>query len=84
MTAIEQYLLDTYRASRHGEPMPPPPGRDDVAVFRAARAHEQFRAVLDGRPAGHPWHAALRRLLTRTGQHGRRRRPQSKFGALRS
>ncbi|MEU3774670.1 hypothetical protein AB0F11_15985 [Streptomyces sp. NPDC032472] len=65
MTAIEQYLIDTYRASQHGDPLPPPPGRDDVAVLRAARTYEQFRAVLDGRAAHHPWRAALRRLLTR-------------------
>lgn len=61
MTAIEQYLIDTYRASQHGEPPPPPPGRDDLAVLRAARAYGQFQAVLDGRPARHPWWAALRR-----------------------
>ncbi|MGW0364941.1 hypothetical protein [Streptomyces sp. NPDC002990] len=65
MSAIEQYLLDTYRASRLGAPMPPPPGRDDLAVLRAARSYEQFRAVLEGRPARHPWRAALRRLLGR-------------------
>ncbi|MFF3216164.1 hypothetical protein ACFYYB_36810 [Streptomyces sp. NPDC002886] len=65
MTAIEQYLVDTYRASQHGTPMPPPPGRDDVAVLLAARAYEQFQAVLDGAPAHHPWRSALRRVLTR-------------------
>ncbi|MFJ7269007.1 hypothetical protein ACIQV3_20610 [Streptomyces sp. NPDC099050] len=65
MTAIEQYLVDTYRASQHGTPVPPPPGRDDVAVLRAARAHQQFRAVLNGAPARHPWRSALRRVLTR-------------------
>ncbi|MFG2983327.1 hypothetical protein ACGFYQ_19110 [Streptomyces sp. NPDC048258] len=66
MSAIEQYLIDTYRASQHGDPMPPPPGRDDLAVVRAARAYEQFRAVLDGRPGRHPWRAALRRLTARS------------------
>ncbi|MEU2393367.1 hypothetical protein [Streptomyces sp. NPDC007369] len=65
MTAIEQYLIDTYRASQQGAPMPPPPGRDDIAVVRAARSYEQFRAVLDGRAARHPWRAAVRRLLSR-------------------
>ncbi|MFG2752879.1 hypothetical protein [Streptomyces xanthophaeus] len=65
MSAIEQYLIDTYRASKHGDPMPPPPGRDDLAVLREARNYEQLRAVLDGRPARHPWRAALHRLLTR-------------------
>ncbi|OKK18519.1 hypothetical protein AMK16_19755 [Streptomyces sp. CB00455] len=62
MTAIEQYLIDTYRASQQGAPMPPPPGRDDLAVLRAARSYEQFRAVVQGRTARHPWRAALRRL----------------------
>ncbi|MEV7614700.1 hypothetical protein [Streptomyces sp. NPDC089799] len=63
MTAIEQYLIDSYRAAQHGDPMPPPPGRDDVAALREARSYEQCRAVLDGRPARHPWRAALHRLL---------------------
>ncbi|MFB7174877.1 hypothetical protein ACFCYM_29220 [Streptomyces sp. NPDC056254] len=65
MTATSQYLIDTYRASQHGTPMPPPPGRDDVAVVRAARSYQQFRAVLDGGEARRPWRAALRRILTR-------------------
>ncbi|WP_030158504.1 hypothetical protein [Streptomyces sp. NRRL S-244] len=69
MTAIEQYLIDTYRASQLGEPMPPPPGRDDVAVLRSARTYAQFQAVLEGREARHPWRAALRRL---THAHGAR------------
>ncbi|MCM1976352.1 MULTISPECIES: hypothetical protein [unclassified Streptomyces] len=68
MTAIEQYLVDTYRASQHGTPMPPPPGQDDVAALRAARAYEQFRAVLDGAPGHHPWRSALHRRLTRRHQ----------------
>ncbi|RSS83533.1 hypothetical protein [Streptomyces sp. WAC06614] len=67
MTAIEQYLIDTYRAAQHGTPAPPPPGRDDVAVVRSARSYEQCHAVLDGRPANHPWRAALHRLLIRGG-----------------
>ncbi|UQX01687.1 hypothetical protein [Streptomyces sp. RerS4] len=50
MTAIEQYLIDTYRAAQQGAPMPPPPGRDDVATVRALHTEAQFRAVLAGRP----------------------------------
>lgn len=65
MTAIEQYLIDTYRASQQNAPMPPPPGRDDVTVLREARSYVQFQAVLDGRSARHPWRAALHRLLHR-------------------
>ncbi|MFF3019846.1 hypothetical protein [Streptomyces sp. NPDC057939] len=63
MTAIEQYLIDTYRASQHRTPMPPPPGRDDVAALRALHTEAQFRSVLAGRPATHRWRTRLRRLL---------------------
>jgi hypothetical protein len=83
MSAIEQYLIDTYRAAQHRTPPPPPPGRDDVAVLRAARAFEQFQAVLDGRSARHPWWAALRRILTagpRTATPPCGRRPPSTPG----
>ncbi|MFG2991120.1 hypothetical protein ACGFZK_17860 [Streptomyces sp. NPDC048257] len=65
MTAIEQYLFDTYRASQQGVPMPPPPGRDDVAVLRSLRSYEQARAVVEGSSGRHPWRAALRRILVR-------------------
>ncbi|MET7533910.1 hypothetical protein [Streptomyces goshikiensis] len=74
MTAIEQHLIDTYRAAQHASPMPPLPGEHDMAALRAARAHVQFQAVLDGRPARHPWTAALRRLF-------RRPRPRPRPGA---
>ncbi|MFJ8214570.1 hypothetical protein [Streptomyces sp. NPDC096033] len=71
MTAIEQYLIDTYRASQHGTPMPPPPGRDDLAVLRSVRTAAQFEAAVAGAPTTHPWrhawqqgwHHALTRLL---------------------
>ncbi|MFD3540394.1 hypothetical protein ACFWUQ_12960 [Streptomyces sp. NPDC058662] len=62
MTAIEQYLVDTYRACQQGAPMPPPPGRDDLAALREARTYQRFRPVVEGRPARHPWRAALRGL----------------------
>ncbi|MFD9376262.1 hypothetical protein ACFWBH_12110 [Streptomyces sp. NPDC059999] len=65
MSAIEQYLLDTYRASQHGTPMPPPPGRDDVAVIREVRDRARFHAVLAGRPAHHRLTRAVRRLFSR-------------------
>ncbi|MBW5484967.1 hypothetical protein [Streptomyces bambusae] len=68
MTAIEQYLIDTYRACERGTPLPPPPGRDDVAALRAARSYEQCQAVLEGHPANHPWRAGVRRLLSRPGR----------------
>ncbi|KIF01111.1 hypothetical protein PL81_37390 [Streptomyces sp. RSD-27] len=66
MTAIEQYLLDTYRATRHGTPVPPPPGRDDVAALRSIRTAAQFEAAVSGAPAGHPWRHVLTRFLHRT------------------
>ncbi|MFJ8166093.1 hypothetical protein ACIRBY_34955 [Streptomyces sp. NPDC096136] len=65
MTAIEQYLLDTYRATRHGTPVPPPPGRDDVAALRAIRTAAQFEAAVSGAPTTHPWRHALTRFLHR-------------------
>ncbi|MFF4578338.1 hypothetical protein [Streptomyces sp. NPDC001389] len=65
MTATEQYLLDTYRATRHGTRVPPPPGRDDVAVLRSIRTAAQFEAAVSGAPIGHPWRHALTRFLHR-------------------
>ncbi|MER6217566.1 hypothetical protein ABT213_26385 [Streptomyces sp. NPDC001674] len=65
MTAIEQYLIDTYRASQHGEPPPPPPGRDDLATLRALRTAAQFEAAVEGAPTTHPWRHALSRFLHR-------------------
>lgn len=66
MTAIEQYLIDTYRAAQHHTPMPPPPGRDDIATLRALHTEAQFRAVLSGRPAtrrgGRVWERWVRGL----------------------
>ncbi|MEW1633153.1 hypothetical protein AB0469_03675 [Streptomyces sp. NPDC093801] len=66
MTAIEQYLLDTYRATRNGTPVPPPPGRDDVAALRSLRTAAQFEAAVSGAPTSHPWRHALTRFLHRT------------------
>ncbi|MFF4324809.1 hypothetical protein [Streptomyces sp. NPDC001568] len=50
MTAIEQYLIDTYRAAQHHTPMPPPPGRDDIATLRALHTEARSRAAPSGRP----------------------------------
>ncbi|MDJ0384932.1 hypothetical protein [Streptomyces sp. G-G2] len=65
MTAIEQYLVDTYRAAQQGVPAPPEPGRGDLAALRAVRTYGRFQAVLDGRDVHRPWRAALRRLVRR-------------------
>ncbi|MFE7776468.1 hypothetical protein ACFU5O_21775 [Streptomyces sp. NPDC057445] len=64
MDAIQQHLLDTWRAARHGAPVPPPPGRDDVRTLRSLRDHRRFTRVLTGRPL-HPFRTGFRRLLRR-------------------
>ncbi|MER6014305.1 hypothetical protein [Streptomyces bluensis] len=67
MSVTEQYILDTYRAQRLGEPAPPAPGAHDWAVVRELRDHRRLRAAVAGRPArGRIWSAAARLLRTRT------------------
>ncbi|MEU9974001.1 hypothetical protein [Streptomyces sp. NPDC051014] len=61
MSIVQQYFLDTCRARRHGEPVPPAPGTHDVRVARAVREHRRFRAVLAGRPARGRLRAAVLR-----------------------
>ncbi|MFJ7188914.1 hypothetical protein [Streptomyces bacillaris] len=39
MDAIQQHMLDTYRAARLGEPAPPPPGRHDRRTLRDLYRH---------------------------------------------
>ncbi|MGW5927379.1 hypothetical protein ACWF2L_14165 [Streptomyces anulatus] len=39
MDAIQQHMLDTYRAARLAEPAPPPPGRHDRSVLRDLYRH---------------------------------------------
>ncbi|MDN3297987.1 hypothetical protein QWM81_28940 [Streptomyces ficellus] len=51
MNVTQQHMLDLHRAARHGVAPPPPPGRDDWPVLRAAREHRRFTSVLAGRPA---------------------------------
>ncbi|MGW2304227.1 hypothetical protein [Streptomyces sp. NPDC001809] len=63
MNALHQYLFDTYRAERLGEPAPPAPGTHDVAVLRAVRDRRRFERVLAGRPTRSGLRTALRRLL---------------------
>lgn len=67
MDAIQQHMIDSYRAARHGEPLPPLPGWHDRAVIRAVRDRRRFDAVTAGRPAGRRWRAALRERFNREG-----------------
>ncbi|MFJ9044210.1 hypothetical protein [Streptomyces sp. NPDC102347] len=70
MSLTQQYLLDTYRASRLGVPAPPAPGLEDWQVvrelggelhrLRAARPHRPNRGDPGTRTA-----RRLRRALTR-------------------
>ncbi|WP_328449744.1 hypothetical protein OG410_23415 [Streptomyces sp. NBC_00659] len=70
MSITQQYLLDSYRASQHGEAAPPAPGSHDREVARELRDYRRFRAVV----AGHPAHGRLRGALSRW-LHGRHRWP---------
>ncbi|MER5201952.1 hypothetical protein [Streptomyces sp. NPDC002825] len=64
MNALHQYLFDTYRAARLGEPMPPAPGTHDVAVFRAVRDRRRLDRATAGRPARGTVRRTVRRWLT--------------------
>ena len=63
MNALHQYLFDTYRAERLGEPLPPAPGTHDVAVLQGIADRRRFERVVAGRPARGGLRAALRRWL---------------------
>ncbi|MFF0161936.1 hypothetical protein ACFYRY_31010 [Streptomyces sp. NPDC005263] len=63
MGITQQYLLDTYRAERLGEPAPPAPGTHDWQVVRELRDRRAFRAVLAERPARGRIRLAVRRWL---------------------
>ncbi|MGA4978287.1 hypothetical protein [Streptomyces cinereoruber] len=75
MNATHQYLFDTARAARLGDPPPPAPGTHDLAVLRAARDRRRFARVLAGRPA----RGGLRTALSRAVLFG-----AALFGASRS
>ncbi|MEU8483568.1 hypothetical protein [Streptomyces sp. NPDC048641] len=62
MSITQQYALDVYRASQHGEPAPPAPGLHDWKTIRELRDHRRFDAVIAGRPARGRIRAALARL----------------------
>ncbi|MEU2131607.1 hypothetical protein [Streptomyces sp. NPDC018352] len=66
MDAIQQHMIDSYRAAQRGEVPPPLPGRHDWAVVREARDRRRFEAVIAGRPARGRRRAALRALFARS------------------
>ncbi|MFD5500509.1 hypothetical protein ACFWJS_12490 [Streptomyces sp. NPDC127061] len=88
MDAIQQHMIDSYRAAQRGELPPPLPGRHDWGVVREARERRRFEAVIAGRPAyGRRW-AALRSLVGKLGRSGKSRksrtsRKSGKFGKCR-
>jgi hypothetical protein len=65
MDAMQQHMIDSYRAAQHGEAPPPLPGRHDWEVVREARDARRFEAVIEGRPVNGRWRTALRERLTR-------------------
>ncbi|MDQ1037896.1 hypothetical protein QFZ75_004312 [Streptomyces sp. V3I8] len=71
MSITQQYLLDTYRARRHGDPTPPAPGAHDWQAVRELRDQRRFRAVLAGRLARGRTRAAWGRLFGRLSRPGR-------------
>ncbi|MGW1410016.1 hypothetical protein [Streptomyces sp. NPDC002403] len=66
MDALQQHMIDSWRAAQRGELPPPLPGRHDWAVVREARDRARFDAVIAGRPARGRWRAALRSLIARS------------------
>ncbi|GAA2942951.1 hypothetical protein [Streptomyces enissocaesilis] len=62
MNATQQHMLDAYRATRLGAPVPPAPGLNDWQAVREVRDYWRFRAVAEGRP---PLARRLRTALTR-------------------
>ncbi|MFE0650294.1 hypothetical protein ACFVZH_17090 [Streptomyces sp. NPDC059534] len=67
MNALHQYLFDSYRAERLGEPAPPAPGTGDLALLRAVRDRRRLERVLAGRRAGGGARLRLRAALRRLG-----------------
>ncbi|MEV5203712.1 hypothetical protein [Streptomyces sp. NPDC053720] len=75
MDAIQQHMIDSYRAVQRGELPPPLPGRHDWDVVREARERRRFDAVIAGRPARGRRRAALRSLLGKLGKPRESGRP---------
>ncbi|WP_262063098.1 hypothetical protein [Streptomyces sp. STR69] len=65
MSVTQQYFLDTYRARRLGEVLPPPPGAHDWRTARELHGYWRFRAVVAERPARGRLRETLGRWLHR-------------------
>ncbi|MGI5470116.1 hypothetical protein [Streptomyces sp. CA-132043] len=46
MNAMQQHMIDAYRAAQRGEAAPPLPGAGDVRALRALRDWRRFEAVV--------------------------------------
>jgi hypothetical protein len=62
MNAIQQHMLDLYRAARTGTAPPPRPGDHDLRTLREARGDRRFRTA--GTSASGPPMSAARRPMT--------------------
>ncbi|MCC8479291.1 hypothetical protein LMJ41_15535 [Streptomyces globisporus] len=51
MDAIQQHMLDSYRAAQLSEPAPPPPGHHDRSVLRDLYGHWLTHPPHPARPA---------------------------------
>ncbi|MFE9405844.1 hypothetical protein ACFYNY_29535 [Streptomyces sp. NPDC006530] len=69
MDAMQQHMIDRYRAARLGTPAPPVPGTHDVATLRGIRDRRRFEAVLAGRLATGRVRAALAHLFAPQHHH---------------
>lgn len=49
MNAMQQHMIDMYRAARRGDTPPPRPGDLDLRTIREAWIYRPFRAMLAGR-----------------------------------
>ncbi|GAA2963348.1 MULTISPECIES: hypothetical protein [Streptomyces] len=56
MDIVQQQMLDSYRAARHGEAPPPLPGRHDLEVLRGLRDRLRAQATAFAPPPRRPPH----------------------------
>ncbi|MFC4611836.1 hypothetical protein ACFO9E_29260 [Streptomyces maoxianensis] len=58
-------MLDSYRASRHGDQAPPQPGLHDWQVVREIRDYRRFQAVVTPRRSRSRVRVRVRETLSR-------------------